>query len=91
LLENQTVNEELGLLEEEAEVFKAIGPVLVKMELIDAKATVKQRLDRITSEINRLDKTFKEKEEQKNKVRSQITLLQSKANEIQQAKVAVEE
>jgi len=79
------------LLEEEAEVFKAIGPVLVKMELIDAKATVKQRLDRITSEINRLDKTFKEKEEQKNKVRSQITLLQSKANEIQQAKVAVEE
>jgi len=78
-------------LEEEAEVFKAIGPVLVKMELIDAKATVKQRLDRITSEINRLDKTFKEKEEQKNKVRSQITLLQSKANEIQQAKVAVEE
>lgn len=91
MLENQTVNEELGLLEEEAEVFKAIGPVLVKMELIDAKATVKQRLDRITSEINRLDKTFKEKEEQKNKVRSQITLLQSKANEIQQAKVAVEE
>lgn len=79
------------MLEEEAEVFKAIGPVLVKMELIDAKATVKQRLDRITSEINRLDKTFKEKEEQKNKVRSQITLLQSKANEIQQAKVAVEE
>lgn len=78
-------------MEEEAEVFKAIGPVLVKMELIDAKATVKQRLDRITSEINRLDKTFKEKEEQKNKVRSQITLLQSKANEIQQAKVAVEE
>lgn len=51
LLENQGVSGELELLDDDAEVFKALGPVLVKMDLADAKATVKQRLDRFDTEM----------------------------------------
>lgn len=66
LNENGMVQQELSLLEDEAEVFKAIGPVLVKVSLLltthpskatiqvdlnDARASVKQRIDRLTSEV----------------------------------------
>lgn len=77
LLENTAVKEELALLEDDAEVFKSMGPVLVKLELSDAKATVKQRLDRLESEILRLGDAFKAKEEEKKTLAGKITVLQS--------------
>ena len=43
--------QELDLLEEDAVVYKLVGPVLVKQDLTDAKATVQKRLDYITKEM----------------------------------------
>lgn len=51
LMENQAVEGELKILDEDSEVFKSMGPVLVKVDLADAKAMVKQRLDRLQSEM----------------------------------------
>ncbi|GBG27068.1 Prefoldin subunit 6 [Hondaea fermentalgiana] len=84
LMENQAVEGELKILDEDAEVFKSMGPVLVKVDLPDAKAMVKQRLDRLQSEIDRLDKTFKEKETAKNKLQQEIGKLQQEVAQIQQ-------
>nr|KAF6276709.1 prefoldin subunit 6 [Myotis myotis] len=45
LTENNIVKEELALLDASNVVFKLLGPVLVKQELGEARATVGKRLD----------------------------------------------
>ncbi|CAK5027105.1 unnamed protein product [Meloidogyne enterolobii] len=51
MTENRMVKEELDRLEEGAEVFKLIGPVLVKQELGEAKENVQKRIDYIQKEM----------------------------------------
>uniref|UniRef100_A0A0R3RPM8 Probable prefoldin subunit 6 n=1 Tax=Elaeophora elaphi TaxID=1147741 RepID=A0A0R3RPM8_9BILA len=58
LTENNLVKTELDLLEDDATVYKLIGPVLVKQDLIEAKQNVEKRIDYITSEIKRLEETI---------------------------------
>eukprot|EP00940_MAST-03C_sp_MAST-3C-sp2_P002790 g2790.t1 len=55
LNENTLVKKELDLLEDETPVFKLIGSVLVKQDLDEAKANVKQRIDYIDSDLKRMD------------------------------------
>ena len=43
--------QELELLDDDANVYKLIGPVLVKQDLAEAKANVNKRLDYITAEL----------------------------------------
>jgi len=82
---------ELGELGDDAEVFKALGPVLVKMELEDAKATVKQRLERLEGEVKRLDEAFKTKNDEKEKLRVSIVKLQEGIRAAQTKGAAEEE
>ena len=42
---------ELELLMEDANVFKLIGPVLVKQDLAEARANVRKRIDYISAEL----------------------------------------
>uniref|UniRef100_A0A674JZK7 Prefoldin subunit 6 n=1 Tax=Terrapene triunguis TaxID=2587831 RepID=A0A674JZK7_9SAUR len=51
LTENNIVKEELGLLDATNTVYKLIGPVLVKQDMDEAKATVSKRLDYIAGEM----------------------------------------
>jgi len=51
LTENKGVKEELGLLENEANVYKLIGPALIKQDLEEAKANVSKRIDYISGEL----------------------------------------
>lgn len=51
LNENIMVKEELELLKEENDVFKLIGPVLVKQDLYEAKQNVDKRIDYIKAEL----------------------------------------
>uniref|UniRef100_A0A914N3P0 Probable prefoldin subunit 6 n=1 Tax=Meloidogyne incognita TaxID=6306 RepID=A0A914N3P0_MELIC len=60
MTENKMVKEELDRLEEGAEVFKLIGPVLVKQELGEAKENVQKRIDYIQKEIERTELTLTE-------------------------------
>lgn len=51
LNENIAVKKELDLLKAENEVFKLIGPVLVKQDLDEAKQNITKRMDYITTEL----------------------------------------
>ncbi|XP_001599529.1 prefoldin subunit 6 [Nasonia vitripennis] len=51
LNENTVVKEELDLLKAGNEVYKLIGPVLIKQELIEAKENVNKRMAFISAEI----------------------------------------
>ncbi|KAB0394395.1 hypothetical protein E2I00_013377, partial [Balaenoptera physalus] len=55
-------NIELALLDGSNMVFKLLGPVLVKQELGEARATVGKRLDYITAEIKRYESQLRDLE-----------------------------
>ena len=46
--------------DDEATVYKLVGPVLAKQDMEEARTTVKTRLDFITKEIDRMDNLEKE-------------------------------
>ena len=56
LSENEMVLKELELLEDEAKVYKLVGPVLMKQDLVEARGNVEKRLDYIRAENERLEK-----------------------------------
>ena len=58
--ENEMVQQELELIENSTNVYKMVGPVLIKHSLDDAKDTVKKRLEFITGEKKRLEDKTKE-------------------------------
>ena len=49
--ENEMVKQELALLDDTSQVYKMIGPILLKNDTEDAKQTVNQRLELITGEM----------------------------------------
>lgn len=51
--------QELKRLDDDANVFKAVGPVLVKQDLMEARSNVSNRLDYIKKDIDRLDAQIK--------------------------------
>ncbi|XP_023659239.1 prefoldin subunit 6 [Paramormyrops kingsleyae] len=76
LTENNIVKEELNLLDSENTVFKLIGPVLVKQDLDEAKATVSKRLEYINGEIQRYETLLKDLERKSDQHREVLTSLQ---------------
>merc|ERR1712038_1843544 len=62
--ENEMVKQELELIDSSdsnAQVYKLVGPVLMKNELSDARQTVDQRLELITGELKKVEKSVKDK------------------------------
>ncbi|RLN08842.1 hypothetical protein C2845_PM11G19470 [Panicum miliaceum] len=57
---------ELELLNDGANVYKLIGPVLVKQDLAEAKANVKKRIEYISAELKRMDRALKDLEDKQN-------------------------
>ncbi|KAM8847966.1 prefoldin subunit 6 [Synchiropus picturatus] len=76
LADNNIVREELELVDGSNTVFKLIGPVLVKQDLEEAKATVAKRLEYISGEIQRYEATLKDLEEKSDKQRELLATLQ---------------
>ena len=70
---------ELELLEDEAQVFKLIGPVLVKQELVEVKNNVSKRIEFIKNDISRLGDNIAAKEKQQDEVKKAIGALQKQA------------
>ncbi|KAB5561167.1 hypothetical protein DKX38_006124 [Salix brachista] len=62
----QDTGHELDLLNDDANVYKLIGPVLVKQDLAEANANVRKRIDYISAELKRLDGTLQDLEEKQN-------------------------
>uniref|UniRef100_A0A672K4N4 Prefoldin subunit 6 n=2 Tax=Sinocyclocheilus grahami TaxID=75366 RepID=A0A672K4N4_SINGR len=74
--ENNIVKEELALLDSQNTVYKLIGPVLVKQDLDEAKATVSKRLEYINGEIQRYETLLKELERKSEQHREVLSSLQ---------------
>ena len=55
LTENEMVNQELAILDSSTNVYKMVGPVLIKNSLDDANETVSKRIEFITVEKKRLE------------------------------------
>lgn len=84
LNENTLVKEELERLETSANVFKMMGPVLVKQDLEEAKQTVQKRMDYIGGEVKRHDGNIKDLEKKQESHRENLGKLQ---HQFQQAQV----
>ncbi|XP_072960305.1 prefoldin subunit 6 [Typha angustifolia] len=84
--ENELVLKELELLSEDANVYKMIGPVLVKQDLAEANANVKKRIEYISGELKRLDGTLKDLEDKQNSKKDSILKLQQKMQVVQAGK-----
>ncbi|KAM9357220.1 prefoldin subunit 6 [Symphorus nematophorus] len=76
LTENNIVKEELDLLDSTNTVYKLIGPVLVKQDLDEAKATVTKRLEYINGEIQRYETLLKDMEKKSEQHREVLASLQ---------------
>ena len=76
LTENELVQQELGLLDPSSNVYKMVGPVLIKNSLEDAKDTVSKRLEFITSEKKRLEDKGKELETKGNEIAVKVQQMQ---------------
>lgn len=64
--------QELKLLEEDANVYKLVGPVLVKQDLVEAKANVSKRLEFIRGEIERVEQQLAKLQDKQSKRQQQV-------------------
>mmetsp|Transcript_22558 Transcript_22558/g.49420 ORF Transcript_22558/g.49420 Transcript_22558/m.49420 type:complete len:129 (-) Transcript_22558:429-815(-) len=88
LQENQMVMKELEVVEDEANVYKLIGPMLIKQDLVEAKANVGKRLEYINAEIKRADGAYKGLEKREREVQDEIMKLQKQMQAMQQRAAA---
>jgi len=79
--ENEMAMKEFELLEEDANVYQMIGPVLVKKDLVEAKEHVKARLNRIKDDIKSRDKM---EEDLQSKIQKKTEGLVKRQQEMQQ-------
>eukprot|EP00873_Tetraselmis_striata_P012535 jgi/Tetstr1/432799/TSEL_022151.t1 len=83
--ENEMVMRELELLEEDAAVYKMIGPVLVKQDLVEAKANVGKRLEYIKGELGRLDIALKSLRKKQSDKQAQLQKMQERMKDMTHA------
>lgn len=72
LRENEMVKKEFDLITSDSQIYKLVGPLLMKQEQSEAKANVAKRLDYINGEIGRVDVLLKELSEKQEKKRQQV-------------------
>ena len=73
-------------MNEDANVYKLIGPVLVKQDMAEANANVKKRIEYISAELKRLDSTVQDLEDKQNSKKETIMKLQQKIQSLQAGK-----
>ncbi|KAI9276877.1 Prefoldin [Phascolomyces articulosus] len=74
--ENEVVSKEFEHLEDDANIYKLIGPVLVKQEKGEAVGNVKNRLDLINKEIERIEKQLQDLTAKSEKKKGELAQLQ---------------
>ncbi|XP_053598587.1 prefoldin subunit 6 [Microplitis mediator] len=88
LNETTAVKDELYLLKSSNEVFKLIGPVLIKQDLDEAKQNVNKRIEFITNELKRVDTLINDLDTKQERQRESLDKLQQMF-QIGQQKAAV--
>lgn len=72
LQENKIVQEEFNSLKDDSKIYKLTGNVLLPVEISEANMNVQKRLEFINQEIERCENNIKTKQEELEKVRSQL-------------------
>ena len=75
--ENGMVKQELDLLDDSATVFKLVGPVLMTIDLEEAKENVAKRVEFIETEISKLDAAIATKQGDQTTLGEEISKLQT--------------
>lgn len=81
--ENEIVKQELELLPSDGTVYKSVGPVLIKTDLVEAKQNVMKRIDYITKEIKRIDTTIASLEKKQDNHRESLQKLNQQFQQAQ--------
>jgi len=72
--ENKNVQAEFALLKDDANIYKLVGPVLLKQDKTEAVMAVDGRLNYIEKEIERVEKQIKEIQEKSEKKKMEVCL-----------------
>ncbi|XP_034254459.1 prefoldin subunit 6 [Thrips palmi] len=83
LFENETVKTELDLVKKDQEVYKLIGPVLIKQDIEEALQNVNKRMDYIKGELKRVDDTITDMEKKQDSQRDVLNKLQQQYQKAQ--------
>lgn len=70
--ENKIVKEELDTLDLSSNVYKLMGPVLLKQDKEEAEDNVSKRIDFITAEIEKIEKSIKTTQAKMQSLRSSL-------------------
>ncbi|SYW74847.1 related to YKE2 - Gim complex component [Ustilago bromivora] len=81
LRENEQVAKGFSKLTENNQVYKLIGPVLVKQDQVEAKTNVEKRIEFIKGEIERVEAQIKDLTEKREKKKIEIVALQTRAQQ----------
>ena len=84
LSESEMVKKELDLLDEEAVVYKLVGPALIRQDLVEAKANVDKRMQFMKKESDRLDNSLKSLESKHLQAQQEVSTLQQKLQKLTQ-------
>ena len=85
LNENKQVKEELDIAMVSDNVFKLIGPVLVKQDLDEAKGNVEKRINYISGELKRKDSQLADLDKKQDEAREKMQEVQMQMQKLQQA------
>ncbi|KAG9192173.1 hypothetical protein G6011_10907 [Alternaria panax] len=83
--ENSTVKKEFDILDDDANIYKQIGPVLLKQDKTEAVMSVNGRLEFIDKQIKDIEKQIQGIQDKSEKIKGEIIQIQSAAQQSQQA------
>lgn len=86
LNENSIVKEELALLKSSAEVYKMVGPILLRQDHTEAKENIDKRMNYIKNELQRIDDRIQSLETKQDAYREKLTKLQQQFQAQQEKK-----
>ncbi|USW59482.1 Putative prefoldin beta [Septoria linicola] len=86
--ENKGVQNEFANLDDDAAIYKLVGPVLLKQDTAEAKSTVEGRLEFIGGEIKRFEENIKAMQEKSESTKMEIMQIQSQMQQQQQPEAA---
>ncbi|KAG9285406.1 hypothetical protein G9A89_010881 [Geosiphon pyriformis] len=87
LQENEIVEKEFNALQDDSNIYKLIGPVLVKEEKAEAVLNVSKRLEYIRNEIKRVETQLTDLTKKSELKKQEVVKLQSEYQQIAQAKL----
>ncbi|KAF8857074.1 Prefoldin beta-like protein [Acephala macrosclerotiorum] len=79
--ENKAVQKEFASLDDDANIYKLVGPVLLKQDKTEAVMAVSGRLEFIENEIKRVEKQIKDVQDKSDALRTEIIQAQTEAQE----------